>query len=211
MVKRRLTVLTALAALALLAGACVPLPPPTETPAATTATALPATATPLAEPTASIQPATGTPAIAGATLRPPSAELCNGMAQVMMQALPGVEVTQAVAPVAINDVARDTSGTACRALAAGTGETFSSPFETVQAITRVLVEGGWQEDMNLIADGATGTATGYRSGDNLCLVAAGWNPGPTVSCPADRPIFECDVPRDQQIYEVTVDCATSAQ
>ncbi|MCU0507212.1 MAG: DUF333 domain-containing protein [Anaerolineae bacterium] len=149
-------------------------------------------------------------ATASATLRPPSAEVCNGAAQVMMQALPGVEVTQEAGPVTINDPARNATGTACRAIATGTGETFASPIDTVDAISAVMEQGGWQEDMNLLADGPTGTATGYRSGDLLCVVAADWNPGPAVTCPADRPISECQVPPNQQMYEVTVDCATSA-
>lgn len=166
---------------------------------------IPAATTPVPQATETAAPqATGTTG-----LLPLSAEACNGMAQVMMQALPGVEVTQASEPVAINDVARGVSGTACRALATGTGETFKSPIDTVQAITKVLAAGGWTEDMNLIADGPTGTATGFRSGDKVCLIAADWNPGPAVSCPADKPISECNVPLNQQMYEVTVDCATS--
>jgi putative hemolysin len=164
--------------------------------------ACPATGNSTGEP----QPATTT----AATLRPPSAEVCNGMAQVMMQALPGVEVTQASAPVEVNDPAKGASGTGCRAFATGTGETFKNPTDTVQAISGVLAQGGWQEDMNLLADGPTGTATGYRSGDLVCLVGAIWKPDPAANCPTDKPIFECKLTPSQQLYEVTVDCATSA-
>lgn len=199
--KYRIRIALAVSALALVATACVPLPPPTEAPVTASpeavATALPPTAAPAATAT-------------GSGLSPASAAVCAAAAEAMRQALPGVEVIAAAEPVEINDVARGASGTACRAIATGTGETFSSPVETVQAITRLLGEGGWQEDMNLIADGPTGTATGYRNGDMLCLVAADWNPGPAVTCPADKPISECNVPRDQQIYEVTVDCAMIA-
>jgi hypothetical protein len=153
---------------------------------------------------------TPAPTTTETALKPPSAEVCNGAAQVMMQALPGVEVTQEAEPVAINDPARSASGTACRAIATGTGETFASPTAPVDAISEVMTQGGWQEDINLQAGGPTGTATGFRSGELVCVVAAGWRPGPAVSCPADRPISECQVPPNQQMYEVTVDCATSA-
>ena len=189
----------ALAAAMLTVAACAPIP--------ATTTATPQTATTAAP--AATETVTPQPTGVAATLLPPAAEVCNGIAQVMTQALPGVEVTQATEPVAINDVASGASGTACRASATGTGETFKSPIDTVQAITKLLAAGGWTEDMNLIADGPTGTATGFRSGNQLCLVGADWNPGPAVSCPADKPISECNVPLNQQIYEVTVDCATS--
>lgn len=213
--KRAMEVCAVLAALALMIGACAPLPPATQAPAATATAApqAPDTAAPQMTETAAPQATdAGQPtAAAGAALQPPSADVCSSMAQAMRQALPGVEVMQAAAPVAINDVAQTASGTACRASATGTGETFKSPIDTVNAITKVLAAAGWQEDMNLIADGPTGTATGYRNGSEVCLIAADWNPGPAVTCPADKPISECNVPRDQQIYEVTLDCATTAK
>jgi putative hemolysin len=155
-------------------------------------------------------PTPAPPTAAASALRPPGAEVCNGAAQVMLQALPGVEVTVEAEPVTINDPARDATGMACRAIATGTGQTFESPIDTVEAISEVMEQGGWQEDMMLLADGPTGTATGFRSGELVCVVAAGWSPGPAVTCPADRPISECQVPPDQQMYEVTVDCAASA-
>lgn len=215
---RGMKIVAITAALALMVGACAPLPPATQAPEATataapqvTDTAAPsATETTGPQATDAAQP-TATGAASGGTLQPPSAEVCNSLAQGMMQALPGVEVTQAAEPVAINDVAKSAGGTACRASASGTGETFKSPIDTVNAIAKVLAAAGWEEDMNLIADGPTGTATGYRKGSQLCLIAADWNPGPAVTCPADKPISECNVPPAQQIYDVTLDCATTAE
>ncbi len=176
-------ILTAVIALA----ACVPLPQPTAP-----------------QPTAPTDTAQAT-----ATLRPPIAEICNGMAQVMMQAVT-VEVTQSEAPVPITDPVTMASGTACRATATGTGEQFAGPDETMKALAAVLISGGWQEDINLQAGGPNAIGSGFRSGEIVCLAAAGWQPDASANCASDKPISECKVAPAQQLYTVTLDCAQRA-
>ncbi len=161
-------------------------------------------------------PLTGVPAAivaaGAATLEPPSAEVCNGMAQAMMQALgTGIEVTQAKDPVPFTDPASMATGTACRATATGTGEQFKSPDAPVNAITKVLTGGGWTEDPKLAAGGPTGFGTGYRSGDIVCLANAIWMPDASANCAKDQPISACNVTPQQQLYTVTLDCAQTVK
>lgn len=144
-----------------------------------------------------------------AALHPPIAEVCNGMAQAMMQAVT-VEVTQSDAPVPITDPVSQASGTVCRAQATGTGEQFSSPDAPIKALTAVLTAGGWQEDIRLQAGGPTGAGTGFRSRDLVCLAVAGWTPDPSANCPNDQPISACKVTPAQQRYTMTLDCAQAA-
>lgn len=185
--KARATILsTLIVAAALGLAACVPLPQQ----------AAPA-------------PATETSRAAGPSLHPPIAEVCNGMAQVLMQAVTA-EVTQAEAPVPMTDPVSMASGAGCRAMAAGTGEQFAGPDETIKALTAVLTAGGWQEDINLQAGGPTAIGTGFRARDLVCLAVAGWEPDASAACPSDKPISECKVTPAQKRYTVTLDCAQAA-
>lgn len=140
-------------------------------------------------------------------LQLPIAEVCNGMAQALMQAVTA-EVTQS--EVDLIDPSTGATGPGCRAGATGTGVDFTSPDAVIKAITAVLVGGGWEEDMMLASGGPTGMGSGFRSRDLVCLATAIWHPGPAASCPADKPISECQVPPDQQMYTVTLDCAQEA-
>lgn len=193
--KAKTVILSTILLAALVLAACAPLPPGAPTPSAP-------------QPA----PAPGSPALplpnSPAPLQPPAAEVCNGMAQALRQALT-VEVTQAEAPVSMTDPVSMASGTGCRALATGTGEQFSSPGAAVKALTTVLVGGGWAEDPQLAADGPTGTGTGFRSRDLVCLAGAHWAPDASAHCPADQPISACQVTPAQQLYTVTLDCAQS--
>lgn len=194
----RYAILCCLTAAALLLAGCAPLPP-------LVPTAEPATVAPAA-PTAEVAP---TAALA-AGLTPPSAEVCNGMAQVLMQAVgSGVEVVQ-TDHVDMADPATGASGAACRAEAKGTGRDFAGPDAVIKAITDVLVGGGWQEDMQLASGGPTGMGAGFRSGEITCMAAAIWQPDPSVNCPNDKPISACALTPEQKRYTVTVDCATEA-
>lgn len=95
-------------------------------------------------------------------------------------------------------------GTACTITATGTGEDFGNFVDTAQTIRDVLVSQGWTENPTYLADGPTGTASGYELDNKMALVSVEWQPGPAVSCMADRPISECNVPPDQQIFTVGI-------
>jgi hypothetical protein len=141
------------------------------------------------------------------SLHPPAAEVCNGMAQAMMAAL-NTEVVQS--EIAMTDPTSGASGMGCRAAATGTGEQFTSPDATMKALADTLTGGGWEEDMMLAAGGPTGIGAGFRSGDVFCLASAMWTPDASANCPSDAPISTCEVTPAQQLYSVTLDCATSA-
>jgi putative hemolysin len=139
-------------------------------------------------------------------LQPPASEVCNGMAQALMQAIM-TEVTQAGEPVEITDPVTMATGTACRAMSTGTGLDFAGPDVPMQALAAVLTAGGWEEDIKLQAGGPTGMGTGFRSRDIVCLAAAVWQPDPSANCPQDQPVSACKVTPEQQLYTVTLDCA----
>jgi Tol biopolymer transport system component len=70
-----------------------------------------------------------------------------------------------------------------------------------------MLEGqGWAADPLLVADGPTGTAAGYRKDDQVCWASAKWQPDDSANCPEDKPISECEVTPEQQIYTVTLNC-----
>ncbi len=153
------------------------------------------------------QPASSQAAAGGLSLTPAPGEVCNGMAQALAEATsraaakPGpVEVTQAAQPVEMTVPAANASetGTGCRAMAVGTGEQFASPIAVMDQIRAVLTSGGWVEDPMLVADGATGTGAGFRSGDYVAMAVAMWQPDPTANCPTDQPISACPLTPGQQ-------------
>lgn len=197
--------LTVLAALALVACATPPTaapdttPPPDSSPAPTA----PPDTTAVVVPTAVMAPSTAPPTTAS-ELRPLGPEDCAAVAELMSRTL-GIEVTQGETP--IHDAASGQTGTGCQATATGTGEDFESPTVVVDEVSQALEAEGWATDPYLLADGPTGMSTGMRSGSNLCLVAAMWDPDPAANCPKDQPIGACDLEPDQQLYTVTIDCA----
>jgi hypothetical protein len=140
--------------------------------------------------------------------QPLDSESCYGLGQAMMQTL-SITVTMAAMP--FQDYIGGGSGAGCEALAKGTGLDFADAWSVVADIATMLEERGWAEAMSYAADGPTGTARGFHQGDALCLVSAGWQPAPEASCPSDRPIFECALTPEQQLYTVWLHCARPLQ
>jgi uncharacterized protein (DUF2237 family) len=143
-------------------------------------------------------------AVTGSTIEPLIEELCNGQAQAMSHTLGDLIPTVTEEPLA--DPVTGASGTGCQATITGSGVQFASPDAPVSALGAMLVEQGWTEDPMLAADGPTGTVKGYRKGDQICLVAAMWQPDPSANCPQDQPISVCQVKPEQQNYTVTLNC-----
>jgi len=110
------------------------------------------------------------------------------------------------AGVPFQDPITGKSGSACQATITGTGVDFESPDEVMQKLKAVLGARGWSEDVMYAADGPTGTGTGMINGDQLCLLIAMWIPAGEARCPADRPISECELKPEQQLYTVTLTC-----
>lgn len=183
----RVLVLIVVAALALSGCVVAPATPPATTPAATGPSAM--------------QPAEPG---AGATIVPLPAEVCNGQAQAMAYFLDVLEVIQSEEP--LTDYVSGATGAGCQATVAGTGEQFESPDAVANILGDMLEEQGWAEDPMLAAGGPTGIGLGYRNGDQICLVTAGWWPDESANCPPDQPISACEVTPAQQLYTVTLNC-----
>jgi putative hemolysin len=143
-------------------------------------------------------------ATAGLIIEPLPMEVCNGQAQAMSHTLDDLVPTQS--EEALDDWVTGATGTGCQATITGTGVQFESPSAVVNALGSMLEDQGWTADPMLVADGPTGTASGYRKGDQICLAAAMWEPDESANCPKDQPISACEVKPEQQNYTVTLNC-----
>jgi hypothetical protein len=126
----------------------------------------------------------------------------------MSQVLNGLPVTQSNEP--LFDPQKDKQGAGCQAAITGTGEQFQDPTTVVQLLGALLIGQGFAEDMQLAADGPTGTARGYRQGDQLCVAMAMWMPDAAANCPTDQPIAACELTPAQQLYTVSLNCGMEA-
>ena len=154
---------------------------------------------------ASQPPAQETPATtAGVTIQPLIMEVCDGQAQAMAHFLDVLEVSQSDEP--LDDPVTGASGVGCNATVTGTGEQFESPYAVVTILGGMLEEQGWTVDPMLAADGPTGSAAGYRKGDQICMAAAVWQPDDSANCPPDQPISACPVTPEQQLYTISLNC-----
>jgi Tol biopolymer transport system component/putative hemolysin len=140
-------------------------------------------------------------------IQPLPTEVCDGQAQAMSHTLNDLVPTQSEEP--LDDPITPASGTGCQAAITGTGVQFESPSAVVTALGSMLEEQGWIVDPMLQADGPTGTAAGYRKGDQICLAGAIWTPDDSANCPKDQPISACDVKPEQQNYTVTLNCGVA--
>jgi dipeptidase D len=144
------------------------------------------------------------PATGRSTIEPLIEELCNGQAQAMSHFLDDLIPTVTEEP--LDDPVTGATGTGCQATITGTGVLFESPAAVVSTLGSMLAEQGWTADPMFVADGPTGTAAGYRKGDQICLAAAMWAPDESADCPDDQPISACEVAPEQQLYTVTLNC-----
>jgi dipeptidase D len=152
-------------------------------------------------------PGSAPPVTAGTTIEPLIEELCNGQAQAMSHILGDLIPT--VTEQSLNDPVTGATGTGCQSTITGTGAQFESPAAVVGALGSLLEEQGWTADPMFVADGPTGTAAGYRKGDQICLAAATWAPDESANCPDDQPISACEVAPEQQNYTVTLNCGVA--
>ncbi len=143
-----------------------------------------------------------TSAASSAAIQPLSMEVCDGQAQAMAHYLDVLEVTQSEVP--LNDLVTGKSGTGCQAMVTGTGAKFAGPNGTLKLLAAMMADEGWTEDIKLQAGGPTGIGTGYRKGNQLCLVGVIWLPDASANCPKDQPISACNVKPEQQNYTITL-------
>lgn len=83
------------------------------------------------------------------------------------------------------------SGTGCVLVLEGTGEDYANFVEISRTIEQVLTSNGWTQNINLLADGPTGTAAGYEKDGAIALVSVDVEPEEGVDCPTDQPISTC--------------------
>jgi Tol biopolymer transport system component/putative hemolysin len=144
---------------------------------------------------------------AGLIIQPLPEEVCNGQAQAMSHALADLIPTQSEEP--LDDWVTGATGIGCQVTITGTGVQFESPAAVVYALGSMLGEEDWTADPMLVADGPTGTAAGYRKGDQICMAAAMWQADDSANCPQDQPISACPVKPEQQNYTVTLNCGVA--
>jgi hypothetical protein len=109
--------------------------------------------------------------------------------------------------VPFHDYVSGKSGVSCQLTVSGTGVEIESPWVVADAVTEMLAGQGWQTDIRYQADGPTGTGVGFRKDNSLCLLSVNWQPSPDVDCPADWPLSACNLTPEQQLYELTLNCA----
>lgn len=93
-------------------------------------------------------------------------------------------------------------GMGCTMIATGTGAKFASPTDVVNKLKSTFI--GWNEDSRYQADGPTGKAIGLTRDSGLLLVNVEWEPAPSAKCPTDRPISDCNLKPQEQLYTITV-------
>ena len=139
--------------------------------------------------------------------QPLNAAACSELAGATAQTL-GVDVVTAEAP--FEDYINREAGRGCEITASGTGLDFENFWSVFDDLKAMLTAQGWQEDMMYQADGPTGTGSGFRKEQGLCLLMVGWEPSEDAECPTDQPITACDLAPEQQIYTIVLNCAEAA-
>lgn len=138
---------------------------------------------------------------------PLDADACAELADSMSEEL-GVEVV--TEEVEFEDYIAGGTGTGCQTTATGTGLDFESFSAVADQLKTMLTDAGWTEDMNYLADGPTGTATGLKNDGGLCLLSVNWEPSEDADCPPDQPISACQLEPEQKIYTILLNCAQAA-
>lgn len=143
----------------------------------------------------------------GAPYLPIGEDDCRELAEAARQTLnlPEEAVTSGLAPFV--DMLHAAEGTGCQVSIRSTGAEVGGFIEAANSLKGMLEERGWFEDPQYAADGPTGTAFAMREADRLALVEVGWQPAPEANCPPDRPIIECSVAPEQQIFDIRLNIA----
>jgi hypothetical protein len=143
------------------------------------------------------------PAVGTTPYVPVTPSVCQTLQELAAQAL-GVNFTME-ASVPFQDPITGESGQACRLTTSGTGEFFSSPSDVLSSLVNGFM--GFTEAPAYRADGPTGSATAVTRDLALVLISANWAPAPGVQCPSDKPISECDLQPEQQVYTILIQAA----
>lgn len=138
---------------------------------------------------------------------PLSSNECDSLAESMQKAL-SVDVNVSNAP--FQDYITGKTGTGCHIIATGTGVNFPDFVAAEQGLRSMLGNAGWREDIQYSAGGPTGSASGYRSENRLCLLNVSWLASADTQC-SDKPIADCDLKPEQKLFTITLHCAQESQ
>lgn len=161
-----------------------------------TALALPA----LSEPTA----AAGIAQTSARSFQPIPAHTCKQLQSQMSQTL---RVKATLTRASFRDSINGGQGMGCQITATGNGRNFQGVADVAGNLRAMLSKQGWVEDKKYLADGPTGTGTGFRKGNSLSLLLVEWEPAASAKCPPDQPISDCPLSPEQQIYRITLNSA----
>ena len=130
----------------------------------------------------------------------PSSDLC--------QMLEGIAQETLEIPFVMNmndsftDYIGGETGGGCTILAQVTGDQLTSQNNVIESLKNAFM--GWEEDINYMADGPTGSATALRRDMALMLLNSNWEPVAGVSCPDDQPISACELTPAEKLYTVEI-------
>ncbi len=128
-------------------------------------------------------------------------EPCNVVQPVMNRTF---SATSVVSYTLLTDPETGASVDACQLTITGDGTKFNDIDALMSDVRNVFEAALWQEDQQLVADGPTGTATGFRHEDDLALAVVEWQPGPDANCQPDALITDCDLTPAQKQYVIAV-------
>lgn len=129
--------------------------------------------------------------------QPFPADICETLRDDAAKAL---NTTFSLKNSSFSDPISGEKGMGCTMIAKGTGAKFVSPTNVVDKLKSTFI--GWNEDSRYQADGPTGKATGFTRDSGLLLVSVELEPAPSAKCPSDRPISDCDLKPEQQLYTI---------
>lgn len=92
----------------------------------------------------------------------------------------------------------------CQIAFSGDGTVFPGTVQAIAAkLDAMMLGGGWTRDPGADADGSTGTAAGYKKGDQLVAVSVSYDTAAGV-CSSDAPDASCHPTPAQKLYTITL-------
>lgn len=92
----------------------------------------------------------------------------------------------------------------CQIAFSGDGTVFPGSVQAIASrLDAMMLGGGWTRDPDADADGSTGTAAGYKKGDQLVAVSVGYDTAAGV-CRNDAPDASCHPTPAQKLYTITL-------
>ena len=130
----------------------------------------------------------------------PSSDLCQMLEGIAQETL-GIPFVMNMNDSFIDNIAGE-SGSGCTILAQVTADQLVTQNGVIEDLKNAFM--GWNEDINYMADGPTGSATALRRDMALMLLSATWEPAAGIDCPDDQPIGACDLSPAEKVYTIEI-------